>query len=157
MNETDCLTAAMLAPGQTYGVRMRFTRDQVDAYCALTGDANAIHRDLDAARQRFPGVTDIVVPGGLIQSTLSGVLGTRFPGDGSLGLSFVPERLRRPVLPGDELVATFEIVRIKGPIVELEVTVVDGEGAQLTRAQAKVLAPDAAYRAWWEARYTLAV
>jgi hypothetical protein len=61
------------------------------------------------------------------------------------------------VLPGDELVATFEIVRIKGPIVELEVTVVDGEGAQLTRAQAKVLAPDAAYRAWWEARYTLAV
>ena len=150
MTQTDCLTAAMLTVGQTYVARLRFTREQVAAYCALVGDANGIHRDLEAARRRFPGATDIVVPGGLIQSTLSGVFGTRFPGDGSLGLTFVPERLRKPVLPGEEVVATFEIVRLKGAIVEFEVTVADAQGARLTTAKAKVLAPDETYRAWWE-------
>jgi acyl dehydratase len=152
MTNTDCLTAAMLAVGQSHTVRLRFSRAQVDAYCALTGDANAIHRDLEAARRRFPGVTDIVVPGGLIQSTVSGVFGTRFPGDGSLGLAFVPERFRKPVLPDEEVCVVFEIVRIKGPIVEVEVTVADAEGAQLTSAKAKILAPDEAYRDWWESR-----
>jgi|UPI0003A1426F acyl dehydratase len=148
--KTDCLTAAMLTVGQSRTERLRFTRDQVDTYCALTGDANAIHRDLEAARRRFPGVTDIVVPGGLIQSTISGIFGTRFPGDGALGLTFVPERFRKPVLPDEEVVVNFEITRIKGPIIELEMTVTDTRGTRLTSATAKVLAPDPAYRDWWE-------
>lgn len=153
MTRTDCLTAAMLTVGQRHSARLRFTREQVDTYCALTGDANAIHRDLEAARRRFPGVTDIVVPGGLIQSTISGIFGTRFPGDGSLGLSFVPERFRKPVLPGDEVVVTFEITRIKGAIIDVDVTVTDAKDERLTNAQARVLAPDEAYRAWWETQH----
>jgi len=156
MTKTDCLTAAMLTVGQRHSARLRFTRAQVDTYCALTGDANAIHRDLEAAQRRFPQVTDIVVPGGLIQSTISGIFGTRFPGDGSLGLSFVPERFRKPVLPGEEVVVTFEITRIKGAIVDVEITVEDAQGVRLTNAQARVVAPDEAYRAWWEARQTSA-
>jgi acyl dehydratase len=152
MPQTDCLTADMLRVGQTHKARLRFSRTQVDTYCALTGDANAIHRDLEAARQRFPGVTNIVVPGGLIQSTVSGIFGTRFPGDGSLGLSFVPERFRKPVLPDEEVVVTLEITRIRGPIVEVDIAVTDAEGAPLTTAKAKILAPDAAYRAWWESQ-----
>ena len=154
MNGTDCLPAAMLTVGQRHCARLHFTREQVDTYCALTGDANAIHRDLEAARRRFPGVPDIVVPGGLIQSTISGIFGTRFPGDGSLGLSFVPERFRKPVLPGDEVVVTFEITRIKGAIIDVDVTVTDAQGERLTNAQARVLAPDEAYRAWWETQQT---
>jgi acyl dehydratase len=150
MTKPDCLTAAMLTVGQRYSARLSFSREQVDTYCALVGDANAIHRDLDAARRRFPGVSDIVVPGGLIQSTISGIFGTSFPGDGSLGLSFVPERFRKPVLPGDEVVVDFEIVRIKGPFVELDLTVADAQGNRLTTAKAKILAPDADYRDWWE-------
>jgi acyl dehydratase len=153
MTKTDCLTAAMLTTGQRHSTRLRFTREQVENYCTLTGDANAIHRDLEAARRRFPGVTDIVVPGGLIQSTISGIFGTRFPGDGSLGLSFVPERFRKPVLPGDEVVVTFEITRIKGAIIDVDMTVTDGQGERLTSAQARVLAPDESYRAWWETQH----
>lgn len=152
MTKTDCLTAAMLTAGQRYSARLRFTRAQVDTYCALTGDANAIHRDLAAAQRRFPEVTDIVVPGGLIQSTISGIFGTRFPGDGTLGLTFIPERFRKPVLPGEEVQVTFEITRIKGPIIELDLSVTDAQGARLTDAKAKVLAPDEGYRAWWEAQ-----
>jgi acyl dehydratase len=97
-------------------------------------------------------VSDIVVPGGLIQSTISGIFGTCFPGDGSLGLSFVPERFRKPVLPDEEVSVTLEIVRIRDPIVEIDIAVTDAEGAPLTSAKAKILAPDAAYRAWWESQ-----
>ncbi len=152
MPQTECLTADRLTVGQTHTARLRFSRAQVDAYCALTGDANAIHRDLEAVRQRFPGVSDIVVPGGLIQSTISGIFGTCFPGDGSLGLSFVPERFRKPVLPDEEVVVTLAITRIRGPIVEIDIAVTDGQGACLTSAKAKILAPDAEYRAWWESQ-----
>ena len=148
--QTQCHTAAMLQVGQTHERTFRFSREQVAAYCELTGDRNGIHRDLAAARLRFPGVPDIVVPGGLIQSTISGVFGTELPGDGAIGLSFVPERFRKPVCPGDEIRVTFEITRIKGMILEFDMTVTDAQGARLSNAKAKVVAPDDAYRAWWE-------
>ncbi|WP_295443042.1 MaoC/PaaZ C-terminal domain-containing protein [uncultured Thiodictyon sp.] len=150
MTKTDCLTAAMLTVGQCHTAHLRFTRAQVDTYCALTGDANAIHRDVEAAQRRFPGVTDIVVPGGLIQTTISGIFGTRFPGDGALGLSFVPERFRKPVLPDEEVIVNFEITRIKNGLVDVDMTVTDAQGRRLTTAKARILAPDTAYRQWWE-------
>ncbi len=90
------------------------------------------------------------MPGGLIQSTISGLFGTRFPGDGALGLSFVPERFRKPVLPGEEVVVTFEITRIKGAIIDIDLAVTDAQGVRLTNGQARVLAPDEGYRQWWE-------
>ncbi len=154
MTKTDCLTAAMLTVGQRHSARLRCTRAPVATSCALTGDAHARHRAREAARRRFPGVADIVVPGGLIQSTISGIFGTCFPGDGSLGLSFVPERFRKPVLPGEEVVVTFEITRIKGALVDVDLTVEDAQGVRLTNAQARILAPDEAYRQWWEAQQT---
>lgn len=152
MSSTDCLTAEMLAVGMRHVARLSFTHEQVAQYCALTGDQNAIHRDLGAARVRFPDIRDIVVPGGLIQTTVSGLFGTRFPGDGSLGLTFAPERLREPVCPGDELEVTLEITRIRAGIVEVDVRVDDRHGVRITSAKAKVLPPDEAYRRWWEGR-----
>ena len=151
MSETRCLTASMLETGMRHRTRLRFTREQVAEYCALTGDSNAIHRDLQAARLRFPDTPDIIVPGGLVQSRISALLATDLPGDGTLGLSFTPERLRRPVCPGDELVVSLEVTRLlRGGIVELEVTVDDDAGSRITRATARVVAPDETYRAWWE-------
>jgi len=151
MPKTQCLTASMLEVGMRYQTRVSFSRAQVDQYCALTGDRNAIHRDLGAARVRFPGVRDIIVPGGLIQTTISGLFGTLFPGDGSLGLTFSPDRFRRPVCPGDELQVTLEIARIlRGGIFEMSVSVTDPEGSRIGSAVAKVVPPDDAYRAWWQ-------
>ena len=152
MTKTRCLTASMLEVGMRYETRVSFSREQVAQYCALVGDHNAIHRDLEAARVRFPDVRDIVVPGGLIQTTVSGLFGTEFPGDGSLGLTFSPDRFRRPVCPGDELHVTLEITKIlRGGIFELSVGVTDPEGVRIGSAVAKVVPPDDAYRAWWQA------
>jgi hypothetical protein len=46
MPVTDCLTADTLTAGQTHRARLHFSRAQVDAYCALTGDASASRRHL---------------------------------------------------------------------------------------------------------------
>jgi acyl dehydratase len=151
MPETQCLTAAMLQVGMRHTARLAFTREQVDAYCALCGDRNAIHRDLEAARLRFPGVRDIVVPGGLVQISITGIFGSEFPGDGCLGLAFSPERFRKPVCPGDELKVTLEITKVRGPLLEVDVALYDETGEQLSAAKAKLMAADDAYRQWWEA------
>lgn len=85
------------------------------------------------------------------QTRISALFGTEFPGDGTLGLTFSPERLRRPLYPGDELVVTLEVARlIRGGIVEMQIGIADPEGNRVSEATAKVVPPDAAYRAWWE-------
>jgi acyl dehydratase len=152
MTRTQCLTADQIRIGMRHMAKLSFTRDQVDRYCALSGDRNAIHRDLEAARLRFPGVRDIVVPGGLIQISITGIFGTEFPGDGCLGLAFVPERFRKPVCPGDELAVAIEVTKVRGPLLEVDVTLSDADGERISSAKAKLLAADAAYRQWWEER-----
>jgi acyl dehydratase len=142
----------MLKVGMRHRARLCFTREQVAQYCALSGDHNAIHRDPEAARLRFPDVTDIVVPGGLIQIAVTGIFGTRFPGDGTLGLTFTPERLRRPVCPGDEILVTLEITRLRVSIAEVDIFLDDAGGNRLSSAKAKLIVPDEDYRAWWESR-----
>lgn len=149
MPKTQCLTPALLAVGMRHSAKLSFTREQVERYCALSGDHNAIHRDLEAARLRFPGVRDIVVPGGLIQISITGLFGTEFPGDGCLGLAFVPERFRKPVCPGDEVLVTLELTKIRGPLLEVDVTLDDDQGNRLSSAKAKLLAADDTYRQWW--------
>ena len=146
------MTSAMLDIGSQFTKTLSFSHEQVARYCDLTGDHNAIHRELDAARMRFPNVQDIIVPGGLIQTTVSGIFGTEFPGDGAIGLSFVPERFRNPVLPDDKILVNFVITRIRGPLLEADITLDDSNGECLTTAKAKILAPDDAYRTWWEAQ-----
>ena len=150
MLDTECLTTSMLEVGMRYHANLSFTREQVDQYCALSGDKNAIHRDPSAARLRFPDVKDIVVPGGLIQISVTGIFGSRFPGDGTLGLTFTPERFRRPVCPGDEILVTLEVTRLRREIIEMDVTLDSTDGTRLATAKAKLIAPDEAYRQWWE-------
>lgn len=150
MSKTDCLTADMLAVGMRYQAKMSFTREQVEHYCALSGDDNAIHRDPEAARLRFPEVEDVVVPGGLVQISVTGIFGSRFPGDGTLGLTFSPQRFRKPICPGDEVLVTLEVTRIKGPILDMDISIKDMQGNRIGGAQSKMIAPDDAYRQWWE-------
>lgn len=141
----------MLTVGQRHRAKRSFTREQVAQYCALAGDHNAIHRDLAAARLRFPKARDIIVPGGLIQISVTGIFGSEFPGDGCLGLSFTSERIRKPICPGDEIWVTLEIVKIRGPMIEMHIALEDDQGQHISAASSRLIAADASYRAWWEA------
>ena len=55
MRSKNCLTSSMLEPGSRHSARLVFTSEQVRQYCAISGDHNAIHRELAAAQLRFPG------------------------------------------------------------------------------------------------------
>lgn len=90
-----------------------------------------------------------MVPGGLIQISITGIFGTDFPGDGCLGLSFVPERFRKPVFPGDQIDVEIEITKIRGPLIEVDVLMKDESGETISTAKSKLLGPDEAYREWW--------
>jgi acyl dehydratase len=150
MPKTKCLTASMLEVGMRQRARLSFTREQVQAYCTLSGDHNAIHHDPEAARLRFPDVNDIVVPGGLIQISVTGIFGTELPGDGCLGLTFIPERFRKPICPGDEIDVDICIRKIRGPLIEVDITLSDVHGNLISTARSKLLAADEVYRQWWE-------
>jgi acyl dehydratase len=150
--KTNCLTAAQLQTGQRYETSLVFSREDVERYCALSGDHNAIHANVEAAQLRFPGVPDIIVPGGLLQIAITGIFGTQFPGDGSLGLVFTPERLRKPVCPGETVNVVIEVARIRGELVELDVAISNAEGASIGGAKSRVLAPDKGYQEWWARR-----
>lgn len=149
MLSKNCLTSSMLEVGQRHSVQLSFTANQVEQYCSLSGDHNSIHRDPVAARLRFERAPDIVVPGGLIQVSITGIFGTEFPGDGCLGLSFVPERFRKPVFPGDQISVEIEVTKIRGPVVEVGITIKDDSGNLISTAKSKLLAPDDSYREWW--------
>jgi len=152
MSAGKCLTAAMLEVGMQHRQRFSFTREQVETYCALSGDLNAIHRDVEAVRLRFPDVTDIVVPGGLIQIAVTGIFSSQLPGDGTLGLTFSPDRFRRPVCPGDTITVTVEVTKIRGDLVDMDVRVDDAKGTRIGSAKSRLLAPDEIYRRWWQAQ-----
>ncbi len=150
MIKTRCKTTAQLQVSDNYTKTLSFSHEQVARYCELTGDHNAIHRKLEAARLRFPDVPDIVVPGGLIQTSVSGIFGSEFPGDGAIGLSFVPERFRKPVCPGDEILVSITITRIRGPLLEVDIIMTLVNGDCLTTAKAKIMAADDVYQVWWQ-------
>ncbi|MEE2981978.1 MAG: MaoC/PaaZ C-terminal domain-containing protein [Pseudomonadota bacterium] len=152
MPVTNCLTVSMLEIGMKHQVELSFSHEQIERYCELSGDRNAIHRDVAAAQLRFPDVDDIVVPGGLIQITVTGLFGTAFPGDGSLGLTFTPERFRKPVCPDETVVVTIEVTRIRGELVEVDVAIHDADENQIGAARSRILAPDESYHRWWAAQ-----
>ena len=129
--------------------RLVFDRAQVQQYCELSSDHNAIHRDAEAARLRFPGARDIVVPGGLIQISVTGIFGSEFPGDGCLGLTFVPERFKKPVFPGDEIDVEIVVTRVRGPMIEVDITMRDCDQNLIATAKSKLIVADDAYREWW--------
>ena len=150
MARTHCLTAASLDVGMTHEASFVFTHQQVADYCELCGDYNAIHHNVEAARLRFPDASDIIVPGGLIQISITGMFGSEFPGDGSLGLTFTPERFRKPVLPGEEISVRLEVTRKRGEMLEFEIAVFDRNKEQIGAAKSRLIAPDEAYQQWWK-------
>ena len=67
-----------------------------------------------------------------------------------MGLTFEPERVKRPVCPGDELLVKLELVRKKVDMAEFKITIEDMSGFQVSGAKSRVLLPDDSYRRWWE-------
>jgi 3-hydroxybutyryl-CoA dehydratase len=116
------------------------TQADIAAFAEVSGDRNAVHLNADyAAKSSFKGV---VAHGMLSASFISGVLGTKLPGEGTI---YISQSLRflAPVRPGDSVVTRVTVKEIKptpksrGEVICLttsrvgDVTVIDGEATVL--------------------------
>lgn len=96
----------MLQPNDTHQYGFRFTQADVDAFARVTGDTNPLHLDPDFAAQtpfKRP-----IIHGMLGGSVFTKVLGTEFPGYGSVYLGQTFEFLR-PMFVDTDYQVTFTV------------------------------------------------
>ncbi|NDY92966.1 bifunctional enoyl-CoA hydratase/phosphate acetyltransferase [Ideonella livida] len=129
-----------LQPGQRAELHRTLAMDDIKAFAAVSGDVNPAHLDAAwAETTRFHGV---IAHGMWAGALVSSLLGTEFPGAGTI---YLEQNLRfhRPVRVGDALVVSVTVLD-KDPAtrnVRLDCAVVNQVGEQVVSGQALVKAP----------------
>ena len=114
----------------------------VEAFAAVTGDANPIHVDEEYARRTRFGRR--VAHGMLAGGYISAILGATLPGPGSIYLNQTLS-FREPVYLGDTITTTVtvESIREDKPVVTLRTECVNQHGAVVVSGEAVLLCPRA--------------
>lgn len=130
-----------LEVGQADSLSRTLTPADIADFARVSGDVNPAHLDPDyAAGTLFKGVIGHGMWSGALISCL---LGTRFPGPGTIYLE-QSLRFHRPVYPGDTVTVTLTVAAKddKRKRVVLDCLVVNQDGAKVVSGEATVLAPD---------------
>jgi len=106
---SEPVTFDRLRVGQTYSRRNTVTDEQVRLFAAATGDTNPLHLDEEFARGTTFGGR--IAHGMLTAGFVSAVLGTEFPGLGTVYLSQTI-RFLRPVRIGDRVEVRLEVLEL---------------------------------------------
>jgi len=126
-----------LKPGMSASIERTVTERDVQLFGEATGDMNPVHFDEDFAKRTvFRGR---VAHGALSIGYISGLLGTKLPGDGSIFLS-ASIVFKTPVRIGDTVVTTATVREINGRAVVLDCACKVGDRLVL-ESEAHVLAP----------------
>lgn len=132
------MALSVLAVGSTYLFSFSFNQTDVEQFAVLTGDTNPIHLNADYAAQA--GFDRPVMHGFLAGSVVSRVLGTQFPGEGTV---LVKQELefRRPMFAGVAYEAQFTVREIQTGKhrAAIETTIADPAGKQTLRGLATVI------------------
>jgi phosphate acetyltransferase len=133
-------TCNELSVGQTAQMKRTITLADIQAFALVSGDMNPAHVDAEYARgTRFHGV---IAHGMFAGALISSLLGTEFPGPGTIYLS-QSLKFEHPVHVGDTLTITLTVRDIE-PLhrhVTLDCAVVNQRGEEVVSGQAGVLAP----------------
>lgn len=126
--------------GQSARLLRTLTLHDIEAFAAVSGDTNPAHLDAEYANETlFHGV---IAHGMWSGALISALLGTEFPGPGSIyldqALHFV-----KPVRVGDTLTVTVTVIarHADNHSIELDCQVVNQRGDGVLNGTAKVLAP----------------
>ena len=92
--------------GQSYEMKRIFTQEEVIRFADLSYDTNPLHTDVEFATKTQFG--QLIVPGFLTASMFSAIIGTKFPGFGSIYLN-QNMSFRRPVFPEQEVTAVVTV------------------------------------------------
>ncbi len=126
--------------GQSARLLRTLTLADIQAFAAVSGDTNPAHLDAKYANDTlFHGVIAHGMWGGAL---ISALLGTHFPGPGTIYLDQVLH-FTRPVRIGDTLTVTATVVSKDDAkkSVELDCQVVNQKGERVLHGTARVLAP----------------
>lgn len=96
-----------LSIGQSYEMSRSFTQQEIMGFSDLSYDTNPLHTDAEYAKNTRFG--QLIVPGFLTASLFSAIIGTKFPGFGTIYLN-QNLNFRKPVFPNQPVTA---VVRVK--------------------------------------------
>lgn len=125
-------------PGASHREQMILTRDLVSRFADVSGDNNSVHLQDSAARAA--GFEGVLAHGMLVAAGLSRILGTVFPGPGTIYLSQSLQFLR-PVYPDTQIDYFLRIVARIGRRATLSTTVSTPDGEDAVTGEAEVLLP----------------
>jgi len=134
----DSWTMDELNIGDAQSVTITLDEENVEAFAKATGDYNPIHMD-----NEYAGTTPFgqrVVHGVLITGVVSGLLGTKFPGLGTVARELT-SKFSKPVFLGDTVTATAQVVEKNDKLnmCTLKYTVKNQEGITAVKGKAVVL------------------
>ncbi|MBK6999671.1 MAG: bifunctional enoyl-CoA hydratase/phosphate acetyltransferase [Rhodoferax sp.] len=134
------LTYAELNVGQSARMLRTLTTNDIQAFAAVSGDTNPTHLDVEYANDTvFHGV---VAHSMWVGSLISALLGTQFPGSGTI---YLEQNLRfiQPVRVGDTLAVTVVITRKDDArqTVDLDCQVINQKAQAVLLGTARILAP----------------
>jgi 3-hydroxybutyryl-CoA dehydratase len=124
--------------GDSAALTKVFSEEYVSTFGRLSGDANPLHADPSfAARTRFGRP---IAQGMLVAALISGVIGTRLPGPGSVYIRQSLEFLA-PVYLGDEITARVTVVDVRKdkPIATLQTECINDRGEKVISGEAVIL------------------
>ncbi len=114
------------------------TQEKISDFARTSGDTNPVHLDEGYAKTtRFKGC---VAHGVLINVLISRILGTRFPGPGTVLLSMYV-KYSKPIYPGDVITVKLTIAKVKKdkPILFFRAEVTNQTGDLISKGRATVL------------------
>ena len=116
-----------LKVGDKATLKKAFTESEVESFVKISLDDNPIHLDREYAKTTAFGQP--IVHGILVASLLSGLMGGKFPGHGSvyLGQSL---NFKAPVYIDEEVEASVEVIKIREdkPIITLKTLCMKSDG-----------------------------
>jgi phosphate acetyltransferase len=126
--------------GQNARLLRTLTVADIQAFAAVSGDTNPAHLDTEYANETL--YHGVIAHGMWSGALISALLGTQFPGPGTIYLDQALH-FSRPVRVGDTLTVTVAVISKDDAhkSVELDCQVVNQKGARVLHGTAKVLAP----------------
>lgn len=137
---TRGLTIDRISVGRSHQKTVTMTEEMMIAFTRSLGDHDSFHQDPEMAKDSYFG--RIVAPGMLTASLIGFVLGTEFPG---LGTIYVSQNLKfvKPVYAGDRLtisVSVLEVMRERNRV-SLDTLVENQDGQPVLRGRAEIIPP----------------
>jgi 3-hydroxybutyryl-CoA dehydratase len=124
--------------GQKASFSKTISESDVYLFAGISGDFNSLHiNKVEAEKSQFG---ERIVPGILTVSLISTVLGTIFPGNGTIYLE-QNAKFIKPVKIGDTLTAIVEMIDINGNRAILKTDVVNQNKILVLEGSAKIKLP----------------